>query len=101
MPSGSRPKRLLVYINPYGGKRKAKRIYELKVAPLFARAGIRTHVIGSFCPNHFPFLFVYLFFSCMLAALINSVVVVAIVTEYANHARDHLKTEAELKTFDG
>lgn len=39
----------------------------------------------------------------MVAALINSsvVVVVAIVTEYANHARDHLKTEAELKSFDG
>ncbi|CAF98379.1 unnamed protein product, partial [Tetraodon nigroviridis] len=64
----SRPEHLLVYINPCGGKRKAEHIYELKVAPLFARAGIRTHVI---------------------------------VTEYANHARDHLKTEAELKKFDG
>ncbi|XP_029697036.1 ceramide kinase isoform X1 [Takifugu rubripes] len=64
----SRPKHLLVYINPYGGKRKGKHIYELKVAPLFAQAGIRTHVI---------------------------------VTDYANHARDHLKTQAELKKFDG
>lgn len=36
----------------------------------------------------------------MVAALINSVVV-AVVTEYANHARDHLRTEAELKEFDG
>ncbi|KAK2880569.1 ceramide kinase-like [Channa argus] len=64
----SRPKRLLVYINPYGGKRQGKRIYDQKVAPLFARAGISTDVI---------------------------------VTEYANHARDHLRTEAELKKFDG
>lgn len=64
----SRPKRLLVYINPYGGKRQGKHIYEQKVAPLFAQAGISTHVI---------------------------------VTEYANYARDHLKTEAELKAFDG
>lgn len=52
-PSASRPKHLLVYINPYGGKRKGKHIYELKVAPLFAQAGIRTHVIGSCCLNHF------------------------------------------------
>lgn len=46
LPSASRPKHLLVYINPYSGKRKGKHIYELKVAPLFAQAGIRTHVIG-------------------------------------------------------
>lgn len=26
---------------------------------------------------------------------------VVIVTEHANHARDHLKTEAELKKYDG
>ncbi|KAM6937034.1 ceramide kinase-like [Xenentodon cancila] len=63
-----RPKKLLVYINPYGGKRQGKHIYEQKVAPLFTRAGVSTHVI---------------------------------VTEYANHARDHLRTGAELDKFDG
>ncbi|XP_057693578.1 ceramide kinase-like [Corythoichthys intestinalis] len=63
-----RPTQLLVYINPYGGKRQAKRIYQQKVAPLFALAGIGTHVM---------------------------------VTEYANHARDHLREEAELNKFDG
>ncbi|XP_027007256.2 ceramide kinase isoform X1 [Tachysurus fulvidraco] len=63
-----RPKRLLVYINPYGGKHQGKRIYEQKVAPIFSRASISTDVI---------------------------------VTEWANHARDHLKTEAELKKYDG
>lgn len=65
---GCRPKHLLVYINPYGGKKQGKRIYENKVAPLFAQAGVTTQVI---------------------------------VTEYANHARDHLRTDAELKQFDG
>lgn len=64
----SRPQHLLVYINPYSGKRQGKRIYEQKVAPLFAQAGISTDVI---------------------------------VTEYANHARDHLRSEVELKKFDG
>lgn len=45
--TASRPKHLLVYINPYGGKRQGKRIYEQKVAPLFAQAGISTHAIGK------------------------------------------------------
>ncbi|XP_029350952.1 ceramide kinase isoform X2 [Echeneis naucrates] len=64
----NRPKRLLVYINPYGGKQQGKRIYEQKVAPLFRRACISADVI---------------------------------VTECANHARDHLKTEANLDKYDG
>lgn len=64
----NRPKSLLVYINPYGGKQRGKRIFEQKVAPLFRRAGVSTDVI---------------------------------VTERANHARDHLKTEANLHKYDG
>ncbi|XP_047431790.1 ceramide kinase [Mugil cephalus] len=64
----NRPKSLLVYINPFGGKRRGKRIYERKVAPMFRRAGISTDVI---------------------------------VTERANHARDHLETEANLDKYDG
>ncbi|XP_070848552.1 ceramide kinase [Chaetodon trifascialis] len=64
----NRPKSLLVYINPFGGKRRGKRIYEQKVAPLFRHACISADVI---------------------------------VTERANHARDHLKTEANLDKYDG
>ncbi|XP_041834006.1 ceramide kinase [Melanotaenia boesemani] len=64
----SRPKSLLVYINPYGGKRRGKHIYEQKVAPVFRQAGIFTDVI---------------------------------VTEHANHARDHLKMEANIDNYDG
>uniref|UniRef100_A0A8D3BB47 Ceramide kinase n=1 Tax=Scophthalmus maximus TaxID=52904 RepID=A0A8D3BB47_SCOMX len=64
----NRPKSLLVYINPFGGKRRGKRIYEQEVAPLFRRACISADVI---------------------------------VTERANHASDHLKTEANLDKYDG
>ncbi|KAF3859510.1 hypothetical protein F7725_021909 [Dissostichus mawsoni] len=50
----NRPKSLLVYINPYGGKRRGKRIYEQKVAPLFGRACISTDVIGGSLSMAFP-----------------------------------------------
>ncbi|XP_009863095.1 PREDICTED: ceramide kinase-like, partial [Apaloderma vittatum] len=48
----SRPKNLLVYINPYGGKRQGKRIYEQKVAPLFSLASISTDVVITEHANH-------------------------------------------------
>lgn len=64
----NRPKSLLVYINPFGGKKQGKWIYDQKVAPLFHKACIVTDVI---------------------------------VTERANHARNHLETEANLEKYDG
>ena len=42
----NRPKNVLVFINPHGGKRKAPKVYRDKVAPLFELAGITTDVIG-------------------------------------------------------
>lgn len=47
-----RPKHLLVYINPYGGKKKGRQIYEKKVAPLFSLASITTDVIVTEYANH-------------------------------------------------
>ncbi|XP_060108662.1 ceramide kinase-like [Heteronotia binoei] len=43
----ARPKNLLVFINPVGGRKKAARIYQGQVAPLFALAGIHAHVIET------------------------------------------------------
>lgn len=43
----SRPHRLLVFINPFGGKKRGKQIFHSLVAPLFELAGISSHVVGK------------------------------------------------------
>ncbi|TRY87066.1 hypothetical protein DNTS_009155 [Danionella cerebrum] len=43
----SRPHRLLVFINPFGGKKRGKQIFHSLVAPLFELAGISSHVVGE------------------------------------------------------
>lgn len=48
---GRRPKDLLVFINPFGGRGQANQIYS-KVSPLFQLAGIRTQVIETTRANH-------------------------------------------------
>jgi hypothetical protein len=48
----SRPHNLLVFINPVGGKGRAKRIYSKKVAPIFELAGISSEVITTVRQNH-------------------------------------------------
>ncbi|XP_071960442.1 ceramide kinase-like isoform X2 [Antedon mediterranea] len=47
-----RPQRIFVIVNPYGGKGKAPKIYQKKVAPLFELAGISTEVIETTHANH-------------------------------------------------
>uniref|UniRef100_A0A671TEI2 Ceramide kinase-like n=1 Tax=Sinocyclocheilus anshuiensis TaxID=1608454 RepID=A0A671TEI2_9TELE len=41
----SRPHQLLVFINPFGGKKRGKQIFHSLVAPLFELAGISSHVV--------------------------------------------------------
>lgn len=43
-----RPKRLLIFINPVGGKKLAGKIYKEKVQPLFDLANIKTEIIGIY-----------------------------------------------------
>uniref|UniRef100_A0A1L8DZ76 Putative sphingosine kinase involved in sphingolipid metabolism n=1 Tax=Nyssomyia neivai TaxID=330878 RepID=A0A1L8DZ76_9DIPT len=42
-----RPRRILVFVNPFGGRRAAPRIYKRRVQPLLELAGIETEVIVS------------------------------------------------------
>ncbi|KAG8129942.1 hypothetical protein E2320_016565 [Naja naja] len=41
----TRPKSLLVFINPVGGRKRAMEIYQSQVAPLFTLAGIHAQVV--------------------------------------------------------
>ena len=50
--SSERPKRLLVFINPVGGKGSAKRKYDKYVRPVFDCAGIEVHVVMTTHQNH-------------------------------------------------
>lgn len=51
----SRPHRLLVFINPFGGKKRGKQIFHSLVAPLFELAGISSHVVGEILRLSVPF----------------------------------------------
>uniref|UniRef100_A0A8C4SDB2 Ceramide kinase-like n=1 Tax=Erpetoichthys calabaricus TaxID=27687 RepID=A0A8C4SDB2_ERPCA len=42
-----RPQRLLVFINPFGGRGKARKIYYSRIAQLFELAGINVHVLET------------------------------------------------------
>jgi len=48
----NRPKRPLLFVNPYGGKKKGLKIYEKHVKPLFVMAGIEANVIITQRQNH-------------------------------------------------
>ncbi|XP_074593043.1 ceramide kinase [Brevipalpus obovatus] len=47
-----RPKRLMVFVNPYGGKRRGPKIYSHKVLPLFKIAGCTVDCIITQRANH-------------------------------------------------
>ncbi|XP_072097414.1 ceramide kinase [Mobula birostris] len=47
-----RPKNLIVFINPFGGKQLGKQIYDEKVSPLFQLASITADVIVTEYANH-------------------------------------------------
>ncbi|KAM5145512.1 LOW QUALITY PROTEIN: ceramide kinase-like [Mantella aurantiaca] len=48
----ARPRKLLVFINPYGGRGKAPRIYNTEISHLFQLAGIECDVIETTRANH-------------------------------------------------
>lgn len=42
-----RPKRLLVFVNPFGGKKSAREIFVKEVKPLFEDADVQLEIQGS------------------------------------------------------
>ncbi len=49
---GSRPKRLLVFVNPFGGRGRAQETYERKAAPVFRAAGVDCDAVRTRGPDH-------------------------------------------------
>lgn len=47
-----RPASLLVFVNPYGGKKRARGVYERTVAPVFQLANIKCRVVFTERQNH-------------------------------------------------
>ncbi|CAN0040715.1 unnamed protein product [Lampetra fluviatilis] len=47
-----RPERLLVFVNPFGGRREGEKIYRQRVQPLLELASIYAHVIVTERANH-------------------------------------------------
>lgn len=50
--TASRPKHILVFINPFGGKGQAQNIFNSSVEPLFRAAGVRYTVVVTERANH-------------------------------------------------
>lgn len=46
-PNAGRPRRLLVIVNPKGGKGKARELYLREVLPLLEAAGITVTMLGK------------------------------------------------------
>jgi hypothetical protein len=42
-----RPKRLFAFVNPFGGKKCGKKIYETEIRPLFEAANVSVTMQGS------------------------------------------------------
>ncbi|XP_058809040.1 ceramide kinase isoform X2 [Phymastichus coffea] len=47
-----RPRKILLFVNPYGGKRKGLRIWEKRVAPLMQLAGVEAKVVVTERAGH-------------------------------------------------
>ena len=47
-----RPKRLLIFVNPYGGVGEARKVFKTEVGPLFCAAGIEFEMIETERANH-------------------------------------------------
>eukprot|EP00882_Tetradesmus_deserticola_P025455 GHRQ01027963.1.p1 GENE.GHRQ01027963.1~~GHRQ01027963.1.p1 ORF type:complete len:319 (+),score=97.98 GHRQ01027963.1:80-1036(+) len=47
-----RPKRLLVFVNPFGGRRQAAKVWQQTAAPVLAAVGAHCEVVQTTCQGH-------------------------------------------------
>ena len=47
LPSPQRPRRLLVFVNPFAGARRGKKIWDTVVRPVFDKAGIKCTAVET------------------------------------------------------
>lgn len=48
----TRPKKLLVFVNPFGGKKRGLHIYRAQVEPLLQVSGVSHTMVTTEAPNH-------------------------------------------------
>ena len=77
----NRPRSLLIFVNPFGGKRKAPKIYEEQIAPLFELVGISTLVISKY-NIVFYYVLVHIIIQCKEQLAPKSLQLVRICTQY-------------------
>lgn len=103
-PTG-RPKRLFVFVNPFGGKKCAKKIYGTEIKPLFEAAGVSITVQGSACNCgcffSMKFYQVGVMFSMLLRLYIDPFCSWSVSeTEYQGHALE-VASSLDLAEYDG
>ena len=49
-----RPRNLLVFLNPFSGARKARRVWQRKAAPILSTAGACTRLPSAVCAESLP-----------------------------------------------
>ncbi|TVU34874.1 hypothetical protein EJB05_16729, partial [Eragrostis curvula] len=52
LDSFGRPKRLFIFVNPFGGKKRAKKIYDTEIRPMFEAANVSITMQETECQGH-------------------------------------------------
>ena len=90
-----RPKKLLVFLQPYAGKKTSRLIYNSDVLPLFEKAGVTVQYIGTDTKNNVAILVCYLPLFIFITQMTFCIFIVVEVNhnEHIKHEVIHMDTE--------